>query len=105
MTFRSQNELAEDDEDGTLEVSYLQLGKKVKQDEEWDNPFQPEGEVSEEANIILSLWKEGKQVNEENIRRLKEPEKYESVTSEVMACPNPTECSTASKCMNPNCDS
>ena len=100
--------MAEDDEDGTLKVSYLQLGEKVKQpeeDEEWDNPFQPEGEVSEEADIILSLWKEGKQVNEENISRLKEPERDDSATSEVMACPNPTECSTASKCMNPNCDS
>merc|ERR1719153_483491 len=28
--------------------------------EEWDNPFQPEGEVSQDADLILQLWKGGK---------------------------------------------
>ena len=26
-------------------------------DEEWDNPFQPEGEVSHDADLIIQLWK------------------------------------------------
>eukprot|EP00092_Neocalanus_flemingeri_P001503 GFUD01001604.1.p1 GENE.GFUD01001604.1~~GFUD01001604.1.p1 ORF type:complete len:546 (+),score=139.71 GFUD01001604.1:509-2146(+) len=34
--------------------------------EEWDNPFQPEGEVSQDADLILQLWKGGK-LNEENL--------------------------------------
>jgi len=34
--------------------------------EEWDNPFQPEGEVSQDADLILQLWKGGK-LNEDNL--------------------------------------
>ena len=28
--------------------------------EGWDNPFQPEGEISRDADELLRLWKEGK---------------------------------------------
>ena len=28
-------------------------------EEGWENPFQPEGEVSQDADIILQLWKGG----------------------------------------------
>jgi len=31
-----------------------------REEEEWDNPFQPEGEVSHDADLILQLWKGGK---------------------------------------------
>ena len=31
-----------------------------KATEEWDNPFQPEGEVSQDAELMLELWKGGK---------------------------------------------
>ena len=111
VTFRSQNEIAEDDDDGSLRISYLQLGEKVKQpeeDEEWDNPFQPEGEVSEEADVILSLWKEGKLVNEENIKSImqeKDAEKEDSESAADVCCKDESDRSRTSMCMNPNCNS
>jgi hypothetical protein len=37
--------------------------------EEWDNPFQPEGEVSQDADLILQLWKGGK-LNEDSLKNL-----------------------------------
>jgi len=33
---------------------------RVEEAEEWDNPFQPEGEVSQDAELILQLWRGGR---------------------------------------------
>lgn len=30
-----------------------------RQEQEWDNPFQPEGEISQDADLMLSLWRGG----------------------------------------------
>ena len=42
--------------------------------EEWDNPFQPDGEVSQDADLIIQLWKGGKLAEsddlEENLKSL-----------------------------------
>ena len=35
------------------------LCSSVESEEGWENPFQPEGEVSQDADIILQLWKGG----------------------------------------------
>jgi len=121
VTFNDKNEVASQDKDGTFKVTYRQLGEKIKNHtesqepkkaalkvqygeksrlesvpiaprtlnfndcsfdkdmyqtkdscdssilpDEWDNPFQPEGEVSQDADLILQLWKGGK-LNEENL--------------------------------------
>lgn len=36
--------------------------------EGWDNPFRPDGDLSKEADQIVELIKEGKPINEENLR-------------------------------------
>ena len=33
---------------------------RLRAEGEWDNPFQPEGEVSQDAELIVQLWKGGK---------------------------------------------
>ena len=38
------------------------------EDEEWDNPFQPEGEVSQDADLIIQLWKGGKLTESEDLQ-------------------------------------
>ena len=38
------------------------------EDEEWDNPFQPEGEVSQDADLIIQLWKGGKIKESEDLQ-------------------------------------
>ena len=38
-------------------------------EEEWDNPFQPEGEVSQDADLILQLWKGGKLAESEDLEQ------------------------------------
>ena len=42
---------------------------KTFQDEEWDNPFQPEGEVSHDADLIIQLWKGGKLTESEDLQQ------------------------------------
>ena len=37
--------------------------------EEWDNPFQPEGEVSQDADLIIQLWKGGKLAESEDLEQ------------------------------------
>jgi len=37
-------------------------------EEEWDNPFQPEGEVSQDAEKIIQLWRGGKLAEDEDLR-------------------------------------
>jgi len=55
--------------------------------EEWDNPFQPEGEVSQDADLILQLWKGGK-LNEENLEEnLKNLAAAASAESSVSSSP------------------
>ena len=39
-----------------------------KTSEEWDNPFQPEGEVSQDADLIIQLWKGGKLADPEDLQ-------------------------------------
>ena len=36
-------------------------------EEEWDNPFQPEGEVSQDADLIIQLWKGGRLTETEDL--------------------------------------
>ena len=36
-------------------------------EEEWDNPFQPEGEVSQDADLIIQLWKGGRLAETEDL--------------------------------------
>jgi len=124
VTFNDKNEVASQDKDGKFKVTYRQLGEKIKnqaetnepkktalkvqygeksrlelvpiapktlnfndstfdsdlyqpkdsydsslEPEEWDNPFQPEGEVSQDADLILQLWKGGK-LNEDSLKNL-----------------------------------
>ena len=38
------------------------------EDEERDNPFQPEGEVSQDADLIIQLWKGGKIKESEDLQ-------------------------------------
>lgn len=33
--------------------------QKERLEQEWDNPFQPEGEISQDADLMLSLWRGG----------------------------------------------
>jgi len=42
------------------EDSLLSYRSSSKATEEWDNPFQPEGEVSQDAELMLEQWKGGK---------------------------------------------
>ena len=37
-------------------------------EEEWDNPFQPEGEVSQDAEKIIQLWRGGKLTEDEDLQ-------------------------------------
>jgi len=36
----------------------------------WDNPFRPDGDLSKEADQIVYLIKEGKAINDENLRSI-----------------------------------
>jgi len=45
--------------------------KQIRESEEWDNPFQPEGEVSHDADLILQLWKGGVEVSKETLHEVK----------------------------------
>ena len=47
-------------------LKYFFSSKMVE--EEWDNPFQPEGEVSQDAEKIIQLWRGGKLVEDEDLR-------------------------------------
>lgn len=62
VRFNEADELASD-RDGVISISYKQLGEKIggKQSGccEWDNPFQPAGYLSQDADRMLTMWKEG----------------------------------------------
>ena len=47
---------------------FIPLRSKSFQEEEWDNPFQPEGEVSQDADLIIQLWKGGKLAETEDLQ-------------------------------------
>lgn len=57
--------------------------KSFREEEEWDNPFQPEGEVSHDADLILQLWKGGVEVSKETLHEVK-LEEEESQKNNVM---------------------
>lgn len=93
VTFNQQNEVAYLQRDGSFRVTYRdledtgqKLQKKLKYEytqihentfenvervltsgiscaAEWDNPFQPEGELSQDAELILCLWREGRELS------------------------------------------
>ena len=51
-------------------VPYLgNFRSNILLEEEWDNPFQPEGEVSQDADLILQLWKGGKLAESEDLEQ------------------------------------
>merc|ERR1711992_286304 len=52
----------------TFDEESLQSYKR-KTIEEWDNPFQPEGEVSQDADLIIQLWKGGKLAESEDLEQ------------------------------------
>eukprot|EP00090_Calanus_glacialis_P024044 TRINITY_DN37324_c0_g1_i6.p1 TRINITY_DN37324_c0_g1~~TRINITY_DN37324_c0_g1_i6.p1 ORF type:complete len:209 (-),score=71.85 TRINITY_DN37324_c0_g1_i6:326-952(-) len=62
VRFNEADELASD-RDGIISISYKPLGEKIggKQNSssEWDNPFQPEGYLSQDADRMVTMWKEG----------------------------------------------
>ena len=130
VTFNTRNEVASEDKDGSLLVTYLPLEQRIKErsplpgrepikvkyvertnplssaariidfndstfvehagdnlnasreseEEGWENPFQPEGEVSHDADLILRLWKGGnlQQNLEAAITQLQEAEEEEA---------------------------
>ena len=41
------------------EPGYILILALFSESEGWENPFQPEGEVSQDADYILRLWKGG----------------------------------------------
>jgi len=76
VTFKEQNEVAVLERDGSFRVTLKDINfneifekhaSKVNQEltdrlnssSEWDNPFQPDGEVSQDADLLLCLWREG----------------------------------------------
>ena len=55
-----------------LQIVVLYLGNfrsNILLEEEWDNPFQPEGEVSQDADLIIQLWKGGKLAESEDLEQ------------------------------------
>jgi len=76
VTFKDENEVASEDINGTLRVIYRKLGETIRdeEEEEWDNPFQPDGEVSQDADLILQLWKDGIEITEETFRSIVDEE-------------------------------
>merc|ERR1719483_1255505 len=77
VTFKDENEVASEDIDGILRVIYRKLGETIREEDEWDNPFQPDGEVSQDADLILQLWKDGVEITEETLRSLPDEENAE----------------------------
>jgi len=52
----------------TFDEDSLLSYKSKMVEEEWDNPFQPEGEVSQDAEKIIQLWRGGKLAEDEDLR-------------------------------------
>ncbi|XP_023332361.1 uncharacterized protein LOC111704367 [Eurytemora carolleeae] len=149
VTFNTRNEVASEDKDGSLLVTYCPLEEKIKRrersplpgrepikvkyvertaalstapriidfndsslleqsnqdlndssegEEGWENPFQPEGEVSQDADIILQLWKGGNlnqdlesAFNQVQAEKLRVPEPEVSVPAPEPAPEEPEE--------------
>merc|ERR1712126_9571 len=75
VTFKNQNEFVQQSEDGAFIVSYREATEAAKlqdfeEEDELDNPFQPEGEVSHDADILLHLWKGGVEVTKESFQSM-----------------------------------
>merc|ERR1711936_876189 len=63
-----QLRLSEQPRNVTFNEESFQSYKSSKTIEEWDNPFQPEGEVSQDADLIIQLWKGGKLAETEDLQ-------------------------------------
>eukprot|EP00090_Calanus_glacialis_P024037 TRINITY_DN37324_c0_g1_i10.p1 TRINITY_DN37324_c0_g1~~TRINITY_DN37324_c0_g1_i10.p1 ORF type:complete len:209 (-),score=69.02 TRINITY_DN37324_c0_g1_i10:326-952(-) len=96
VRFNEADELASD-RDGVISISYKQLGEKIggkdSQCSEWDNPFQPEGYLSQDADRMVTMWKEGT-IGQEYSREYEtdtEDDNYEAVkdTLENISDENP----------------